>query len=309
MTGPTTDCKLPTFSIVTPSFNHGMFIELSLRSVLEQDYPENKVQYIVMDGGSKDETVDILRQYQANLSHWQSQSDDGQASAVNNGMKMADGDIVAWLNSDDIYLPGVLREVAEVMADSRVQATSGNAYHWDVKNQQLYSVKGAPPIAWLLRLYQNYVAQPTCFWRRDIWRTFDGLRPSLQRCLDYEFHLRLLETGVKYKYVNKERAVILWHGGNKCALLDPSEELRVISRNHRLIPKSVRRWVGKPTWTALQIQCGNHRWVGGSISQRIRRLGRPGVLGLKIDREGCEARLGRALRTRLCELTDFPFQK
>lgn len=296
------DC-LPTFSIVTPSYNQGEFLEMSLRSVLEQNYPANKIQYIVMDGGSKDQSTDIIKQYSGNLSHAQSKPDGGQASAINKGFEMADGDVVAWLNSDDIYLPGVLAEVASLFSDSSVQATSANAYHWQTKNKQLYLAKGAPPQSWLLRCYGNYIAQPTCFWRRDVWQEFRGLKTHLHRYLDYEFQLRLLQGGIRYKYIDTERCIIIWHGNNKCATMNLADEWQELSAKHNLLSSGVRRSLGKSAWIAMQLYAGNHAWVYGSIKQRVRQAGQPGLLGLKIAQAEAKKILGCKLFVELCELS------
>jgi len=296
------DC-LPAFSIVTPSFNQGEYLEMTLRSVLEQDYPTDKIQYIVMDGGSRDQSVDIIKQYNGNLSYWQSKADGGQANAINKGFEMADGDVVAWLNSDDIYLPGVLAEVAALFSDPLVQATSANAYHWETKNKQLYLAKGAPPQSWLLRCYGNYIAQPTCFWRKDIWREFCGLKTHLHRYLDYEFQLRLLQAGVRYKYIDVERSIILWHGENKCATMNLADEWQELADEYDLLSHGVRRSFGKSAWIAMQLYAGNHAWVYSSIMQRIRQAGRPGLLGLKIGQRTAEETLGHRLFKALSDLS------
>lgn len=100
----------PRISIVTPSYNQGQYIEETIRSVLLQGYPN--LQYIIMDGGSNDQTVDVIRRYEKWVDHWVSEKDRGQTHAINKGFAMADGDIVAWINSDDYYLPGTLEQVA-----------------------------------------------------------------------------------------------------------------------------------------------------------------------------------------------------
>src|SRR6266699_3928213 len=99
-------------SVVTPSFNQAIYLESTLRSVLEQDYPH--VEHIVIDGGSTDGSVDILQRYASRLAFWRSEKDGGQAEAIAKGFQRATGDILCWLNSDDLFLPGALRAVAEV---------------------------------------------------------------------------------------------------------------------------------------------------------------------------------------------------
>src|SRR5271169_2586773 len=101
--------ELPSISIITPSYNQGRFLEATLRSVLEQGYA--RLEYLVIDGGSTDDSVDIIRRYEHRLAYWVSERDRGQVHAINKGLERSTGEIVAFLNSDDLYLPGALAAV------------------------------------------------------------------------------------------------------------------------------------------------------------------------------------------------------
>jgi glycosyltransferase involved in cell wall biosynthesis len=104
---------LPLVSIVTPSFNQAQFLEQAIRSVLTQDYP--RIEHLVIDGGSTDGSLDVIQRFQAELAYWESEEDRGQADAINKGFRRARGEIVAWLNSDDLYLPGTVSSAVKAL--------------------------------------------------------------------------------------------------------------------------------------------------------------------------------------------------
>src|SRR5437899_10290563 len=110
--------EFPRISIVTASYNQGKFIEETIRSVLDQGYPN--LEYIIMDGGSQDESVDIIRRYEKHLAYWVSERDQGAADALSKGFARASGEIFAYLNSDDVSLPGALHSIGTVMSDPSI---------------------------------------------------------------------------------------------------------------------------------------------------------------------------------------------
>jgi glycosyltransferase involved in cell wall biosynthesis len=186
----------PVFSIITPCYNAADTIEATIRSVYVQTYPH--VEHIVMDGGSPDSTVDILKRY-PHL-RWISEPDKGQADALNKGFRMACGDLIGWLNADDVYKPDTLRQAASLFAaDTEVEMLHGDMDWINADGRPLRVVKGremALPDA----LLSNPVNQQAAFFRRSIFDRAGYLRTDLHYVMDYEFWLRLAGR-VRSRYV------------------------------------------------------------------------------------------------------------
>lgn len=179
---------LPRISIITPSFNQGEFIQATINSVLSQNYPY--LEYWVMDGGSSDKTVDILRASGPEV-QWVSEKDNGQADAINKGFARAKGDILAWLNSDDTYLPGTLAYVGEHFANHPdVDVVYGDGYYIDKDGAVLHPYRTLD-FSWESFVHECYICQPTVFFRRRVLELVGPLDVKLRLALDYEFWTRL----------------------------------------------------------------------------------------------------------------------
>ncbi len=178
----------PLVSIVTPSLNQGRFIRDTIESVLSQDYP--RFEYRVMDGGSTDDTLDILMSYGDRLM-WQSAPDLGQAAAVNSGFRLARGEILGWLNSDDTYEPGAVKAAAEyLVANPETAVVYGDARYIDERN----AVIGSYPTENfdIERLAETCViCQPAAFMRRGPFDAVGMLDPTLHYCMDYDLWIRM----------------------------------------------------------------------------------------------------------------------
>jgi glycosyltransferase involved in cell wall biosynthesis len=185
-------CASPRISVVTPSFNQGTFLERTIRSVLDQGYPD--LEYLVVDGGSTDGSVDIIRRYEPRLAWWVSEPDRGQSHAVNKGLIRARGEILCWLNSDDYFLPGTLALVAEELkAGSGTDVIVGHCLrvHPDGTPDRLLKghYGGRRP---LLEFWRGYAMhQPSIFWRREVMDRVGLLDESLNFTLDFDYWVRI----------------------------------------------------------------------------------------------------------------------
>jgi glycosyltransferase involved in cell wall biosynthesis len=187
----------PRISLVTPSFNQAPFLEQTLRSVLEQGYPN--LQYGVVDGGSTDGSTDIIRRFQRQLDYAILEPDHGQSDAINKGLRRADGEIVGWLNSDDTLLPGALTRVGEYFTTHpQCQWLIGCCQETDGQGQptRLLQPQGTFTLAGaLIRRGGFNVPQPATFWHRSIIEHLGFLDPSLHYCMDFEYWCRMLAAG------------------------------------------------------------------------------------------------------------------
>ena len=189
---------LPLVTVVTPSFNQARFLEETINSVLNQTYPN--LQYIIMDGGSSDGSLEIIKKYAARLAHWVSEKDSGQTDAINKGFALAKGEILAWLNSDDTLLPNAIEEaVAYLSEHPETGMVYGDANYIDENSR----VRGKFPAAEtdLPRLRRGYVhiPQQASFFRRSLWEQVGPLDPKFFFAMDYDLWVRLAEkTGLKY---------------------------------------------------------------------------------------------------------------
>ena len=184
----------PSISIVTPSYQQGRFLARTLYSVVSQNYPG--LEYVVHDGGSSDETIDVLRRFEPMLTGWTSEPDSGQADAINRAFRRTSGEIMAWLNSDDLLLPGTLAYVAHYFADHpKVDVVYGHRLLIDENDGQV----GAwvmPRHDDLTLTFADYIPQETLFWRRRIWDAAGGhADPSFRYALDWDLLLRFREVG------------------------------------------------------------------------------------------------------------------
>lgn len=175
------------FSIITPSYRQGPYIRQNIESVLQQGWPD--VEHIVVDGGSQDETVEILRSY-PHLK-WVSEKDEGQADALNKGLSMASGDIVGWINSDDYYLDGAIRKVAEVFADPQVQWVIGDISLFDEASGEFVTMK-SPEVSWQsLQRNPDIIRQQGTFFRREFLLQAGGWNKEFFMVMDFDLWVRL----------------------------------------------------------------------------------------------------------------------
>jgi glycosyltransferase involved in cell wall biosynthesis len=231
---------VPSITVITPSFNQGSFIQRTIESVLSQGIVD--LEYIVMDGGSEDQTIEILKSY-GNRIKWKSEHDGGTGDAVNKGLTATNGRIIGWLNSDDIYYDGTLRIALNYFEENpEADVLYGDANHIDNLDQ---IIEKYPTEPWSLERLQQQciISQPAAFFRRTVIERYGLLDTRRLHCVDYEYWLRLGKSGARFFYLPETLAATRLHAHAKTVALQRAchEDINNILREH--LGKVPTRWL------------------------------------------------------------------
>jgi glycosyltransferase involved in cell wall biosynthesis len=231
------DAALPRISIITPSLNQARFLEETIASVLSQGYPN--LEYFIIDGGSTDGSVEIIRRYEEKLTGWVSEPDQGQSDAIIKGFARAGGDIMNWINSDDALMPGALRFVAKAFMASRADLIVGGDVHY--KDSLATPVGQFRPSGYAypdcLRFWNGRFRyhQPCTFFRRETYEKAGGLNKALHYVMDYDLYCRMLRLpGSRVVYIPAVLSKFRLHEAAKTATQKRAflEEQRAVSQAH-----------------------------------------------------------------------------
>ena len=234
----------PLVSVITPSYNQGKYIAETIESVVCQDYP--RIEYIIMDGGSTDDSVEIIKKYAEkypDMITWTSGPDKGQTDAINKGLEIAKGDILAYLNSDDVYLPGTIKKVVSIFSEDGVQpkVVYGKANYSDA-NSNITGVYPTEPFNRDRLLEVCYICQPSVFWKKEVTEKVGLFDASIQYSMDYEYWLRVSEH-FEMTYIPELFSVSRLHEENKTLSFRPQIHAEIFEIMWRYSKKIPQGWV------------------------------------------------------------------
>ena len=230
------DPSWPKVSIVTPSYNQAEFLERTILSVLNQNYPN--LEYIIIDGGSTDGSVEIIKKYEKYLAYWISEKDNGQAHAIKKGFEKSTGQILAWLNSDDTYLLGTLFKIVRVFKNNhQADLVFGNIYHIDSLDRRISELRFTKFNFSTLIYEGGNLHQTGAFWTRKIYDKVGGINPKYEFCMDYDFFCRVGRNG-KLVFIRENLANFRIHNqakSSKFFYIDEGEHKEIM---RRYLPKN-----------------------------------------------------------------------
>lgn len=205
-------------SIITPSYNQAAFLERTIQSVLNQTYPD--IEFIIVDGGSRDHSVNIVQKYESRLKHWVSEKDRGQTDAINKGFALASGDILAWINSDDTYEPEAAARAVEFLnSHPEIGLVYGDARFINEKDEVIGAFPAAQTDYRKLRRGYVHIPQQAAFFRASLWKEVGPLDDSFYFAMDYDLWIRLSKlSGVAY--IPGHWANFRLHGNAKTIMAD-----------------------------------------------------------------------------------------
>jgi len=227
----------PKITIVTPSYNQGQFLEETILSVLGQNY--SNLEYMILDGGSNDNSLEIILKYQDRLSFWCSEKDNGQSAAINRGFSMATGEILMWLNSDDILMPNILNYISQKYIENPNKLYFGNCIHFKENPDTSLTSWGSDVVnnCNKFKLAEgDIIIQPSSFWSRKIWESIGPLNENNHYVFDWEWFLKV-ENKFSLQPLDKCISMYRIHENHKTGLGDPRRQKEILRIYQQYKPK------------------------------------------------------------------------
>lgn len=259
---------MPKISVVTPSFNQAQYLEATIKSVLDQNYPN--LEYIIIDGGSTDGSVDIIKRYASQLAYWVSEPDRGQSHAINKGLQRATGDWVGWQNSDDIYYSNAFDYVAQrALKSQATELIIADINLLDEQGGVLRDMRYVKPTYQSLLAEGMVLTNQAAFWKRDLHKRIGWLDESLHYGFDYEWFLRVLAATRHANHIPEIIGALRYHSATKTS---QNPQRFVDEYEHILIGRKLSGWrknLFRIRRLILTLADGHYRYVFRGLTQRV----------------------------------------
>jgi len=246
----------PKISVITPSYNQGKYLEETIISVIGQGYPN--LEYIVIDGGSSDNSKEILQKYSDQITYWVSEKDTGQSNAINKGFNRATGEIFYWLNSDDMLMPKSLLYMSEIADLTKESVYFGNCIHFQNSDGNLttYGSNITAAASNHLLKHLDYIIQPSSFWTRSAWLATGPLSEELHFAFDWEWFLRAEKNGVEFVPLQECLSMYRIHAEHKTGTGGDARQEEIIAVSKIFAPGRVQllQHLQNESWNFTGIQ-------------------------------------------------------
>lgn len=242
------DRSLPRISLVMPSFNQGQYLGESIRSILDQDYAN--LEFMVLDGGSTDNSREIIQKYASRLAFWRSEPDQGQSAAILEGFGRASGELLGWVNSDDALLPGALRDLGQAAKSHPESGLFGGNYILMDGAGRVTRCKRHPANAgWFARHAIFAFNPPGSLFRRRDYEAVGGLRADLHYVMDNDLYIRMIARGTRYVHLDRYLSVFRQHEAQKPTVYHREAQAEFDKLQRDEWPPDLRRYAGQRRWT------------------------------------------------------------
>ena len=262
---------IPKISVVTPSFNQGQFLGATMRSIHDQGYP--KLEHIVIDGGSSDRSIEVIEQFADHLSYWVSEKDAGQTDALIKGFDRATGDIYCWLNSDDLFEPGTLAEVARYFQEHPdVRFIYGDSTWIDADGKPFKPKREHRWNRYVWMFDHNFIPQPSAFWRADLYHQVGGLDRTFDLAMDADLWIRFAEV-TRPRHVRRYWSQMRFYPEQKNTRMRAASGVEGRAIRSRYVSPVSKRKARIRRISARLTRVGLKAWAGGySFSEVGRHL-------------------------------------
>ena len=228
----------PRITIVTPSFNQGQYIRETIESIITQDYPN--LEYFIIDGGSTDDSVDVIKEYEDRVDYWVSEKDRGQSDAIMKGFDRATGELFAWVNSDDVLLPGCLTEIAEnYLQNQKPDIVTADVVYMDSDGKITRYIRLPQQSRFFFFRGIWHASAPTVFFKTSLFHAVGGVNPDYHLCMDLDLWMKMMKKDARVAHVSRYLGAFRWHENAKTVISVDKQTAALSSERTEILKKNI----------------------------------------------------------------------